>query len=229
MYTAAERNQAIALRTKGLTYDEIANKLGFAKSTLSIWLRDVPGPLKSTPSAKRQYFLANVQAKGAAANRAKKEAMWVRLAIEAKKASGVYKSDDLALATALLAMLYWAEGTKHDKGGLVFTNTDPRLSYLFLTLLRRTFTLDESRLRIRLHLHEYHDQAKAIAYWSKLLDIPASQFQSIYVKKRNPSRKFRQNFMGICFIKYGDSQMRRKVLSYAYAIQAQLAPVAQLD
>ena len=229
MYTKATQNRAQALRRSGRTYDEIARELGTAKSTLSIWLKDVPMPSGSTPEAKKQYFLAHVQAKGAAANHAKKEAMWRELRREAQQAALIYKASDLELATALVSMLYWAEGTKHDKGGLVFTNTDPRLAHLFLTLLRRVYFPDESRLRIRLHLHEYHSQADAVAYWSKLLDIPVVQFQSTYIKKRNPSKKFRQNFMGICFIKYGDSQMRRKVLSYAYAIQKRLAPVAQLD
>lgn len=229
MYTSDTREKAKSLRAAGLTYDEISGRLGLAKSTLSVWLRGAPVPERSTSEARKKYFLTNVQAKGAAANRAKKEAMWRELAAEAANASRVYKPGDLPLATAILSMLYWAEGTKHDKGGLVFTNTDPRLAYLFLALLRRVFTIDESRLRIRLHLHEYHNQAAAVAYWSKLLGVPVAQFQSTYIKPRNPSKKFRQNFMGICFIKYGDSHMRRKVLSYAYAIQAQLAPVAQLD
>lgn len=229
MYSKSLRNKAVTLRGNGLTYDGIANQLHIAKSTLSLWLRNEPVPQKSMPEAKKQYFLLNVQWKGAAANRAKKEEMWRKLRAEAELSSKAYNSDDTALALALLAMLYWAEGTKYDKGGLVFTNTDPRLSYLFITLLRRVFIIDETRLRVRLHLHEYHDQDKAVRYWSDLLAVPVEQFQSVYIKKRNSSKKFRRNFMGICFIKYGDSQMRRKVLSYAYAIQARLAPVAQLD
>lgn len=228
MYSITTRDQATQMRKNGKTYDEIAALLGVAKSTLSLWLHAEPLPAGSTPEAKHAYFLAHVQRKGAAANHQKKEQTWIDARLEAAKFAQAYKSSNDQLH-ALLAMLYWAEGTKHDKGGLVFTNTDPRLSYLFITLLRKTYQIDESRLRVRLHLHDYHNQEEAISYWANLLQIPASQFQSTYIKKRNPSKKFRQNFMGICFIKYGDSQIRRKVLSYAYAIQARLAPVAQLD
>ena len=229
MYQASIRKEAEALRSQGKTYTEIAETLKIAKGTVSLWLRALPFPKRSTAAAKKTYFLTHVQAKGAAANRAKKEAAWRAFQAEAAAAVSQISADDSELSRGLLAVLYWAEGTKFDRGGMVFTNTDPRLACLFLTLLRKAYSIDESRLRVRLHLHDYHDQQRAVAYWSQILSIPTAQFQSTYIKRRNPAKKFRQNFMGICFIKYGDSNIRRKMLSYAYALQARLAPVAQLD
>lgn len=38
------RDAAIALRLQGRTYDEIADELGVSKSSLSLWLRDLPYP-----------------------------------------------------------------------------------------------------------------------------------------------------------------------------------------
>lgn len=220
-------DQAKQLRLQGMTYQEIGGKLDVAKSTLSLWLRDLPFPEASQPNARRRYFLENVQRRGAAANREKRLAMWRRYAEEAKLEMGSVDRTNQQLARAILSMLYWAEGSKHDRGGLTFANTDPRLAALFLSLLRRCYRLDEQRLRVRLHIHHYHDPEKVEWYWSKLLSIPLNQFQKTFVKPRSATKRFRQNFMGICFVRYQDSAMRRSIMSYAYALQDHLAPVAQ--
>lgn len=229
MYSLEARQNAISLRSTGLTYDEISDKLKISKSTLSLWLSKVPFPDKSKPDSKKLYFLAHVQSKGAEANRLKKEQMWRTLKTDARTYVKTHSINDHLLSMSLLSVLYWAEGTKYDRGGLVFTNTDPKLAYLFIDLLRKTCNIDEDRLRVRLHLHYYHRKREAVKYWSNLLKVPVEQFQSTYVKKRSRSKRYRQNFMGICFIKYGDTMTRRKLLSHAYALQEYLAPVAQLD
>lgn len=113
----------------------------------------------------------------------------------------------------LLAMLYWAEGTKSDRGALIFVNTDPLLLKLYISLLRSAFEINESGVRVRLHLHNYHDQATSISYWATLLEVPKSQFGKIYVKKRSTQRKFRENFQGICTVVYHSSAVRRELMA----------------
>ena len=114
-------------------------------------------------------------------------------------------------------MLYWAEGAK--SGSEVnFANTDPKLSLLFITLLRECFEIDEKRLRLRLHVHYYHKKKTVRKFWGELLNIPQDQFQKIYVKKRSKTKKFRQNFAGICFIRYGDVAIKDKIMQFAFAI-----------
>jgi hypothetical protein len=49
--------------------------------------------------------------------------------------------------------LYAGEGTKAD-GAVRFSNSDPRMIVFFCAWLRRFFEIDESRLRVRLYLHE---------------------------------------------------------------------------
>jgi|SRR5579884_3861143 len=224
IYSSQIKKSAISLRNSGLTYDEIAARLSISKGTLSLWLRDCPFPSGSTIESKRLYFIRNVQKKGAEANRLKKAMMWEALQKEATLLVKAIQNNDLNFLMSLLSILYWAEGTKHDKGGLVFTNTDPKLAKLFLELLRKTCEIDESRLRIRLHLHYYHKKTDTINFWSDLLQIPKEQFQSTYIKKRSRGKSYRKNFMGICFIKYGDTKTRRKILSYAYALGEHIVP-----
>ena len=56
-------------------------------------------------------------------------------------------------------------------------NTNPVVLRMFVTWLRRTFEIDESRLRVRLYLHEGLDLDAASRYWSACCDIPSAQFQ----------------------------------------------------
>lgn len=226
MYSALVRKRAVGLRLRGKTYTEIASKLKVAKSSLSLWLRDLPFPKESTSASKKKYFLKFVQPKGALANHNKKLKMWDELHREAKEEVKILPMN-YDFLRSLLVMLYWAEGSKFDKGGISFVNTDPRIASLFITLLRHCYEIDESRLRVRLHLHWYHSITNTRNYWATLLNVPGKQIQKVYIKKRNRSKRFRKNFMGICFIRYNDSRMRRSMLAYAFALQAKIAPIAQ--
>ena len=120
-------------------------------------------------------------------------------------------------------MLYWAEGTKSDRTGLKFVNTDPVLAKFYISLLRSAYVVDESRIRVRIHLHYYHRHKAAVTYWSNLLGVPRSQFGKIYVKKRSVLKRFRKNFQGICFINYFDGSIRRELLSLGLQIAQKYA------
>jgi hypothetical protein len=63
--------------------------------------------------------------------------------------------------------LYAGEGSK-TRNDVAFANSDPRMILTFITWLRRFFDVDESRLRVKLYLHEGLDLASAIAFWSGL-------------------------------------------------------------
>ena len=75
--------------------------------------------------------------------------------------------------------LYAGEGAKTD-GVVKFANSDPRMILFFVTWLRAFFAVDESRLRLRLYLHQGLDLAEAEQFWSALTDIPLSQFGAAY-------------------------------------------------
>lgn len=64
-------------------------------------------------------------------------------------------------------------GFKRD-GVVGMANTDPACLELFVTWLRRCFGIDETRLRVRLYLHEDLDIEAAQAYWSSALGVPTT-------------------------------------------------------
>ena len=89
---------------------------------------------------------------------------------------------------------------------------------LFITLLRECYKIDESKFRVRLHLHFYHREKDVKIFWSQLLKIPESQFTKTYRKYRSQEKTFRRNFGGICFLKYNSDDLRERIVQFALAL-----------
>lgn len=211
-YTPHLKHTVLALGASGATYSEIQKKYCVPKSTLSYWFKSA-GRSPTQNIAKMREHLTRAREIACVVIQKKKEA---RLAVAESKAQAIADTLPLAnipLQKSLLAMLYWAEGTKSDKGMTIFTNTDPLLISFYLHSLRSSFALDETKLRIRLHLHHYHNKSDSIEFWSELLKVPKSQFGKIHVKKRSTQKKFRENFRGICFVIYNDVSVRRELMA----------------
>lgn len=214
-YSNETRREVLRMGKSGRTYAEIREKFLIPKSTLSVWFKNAgkkPDRTRQLEHLKRVRLIAFVTI-----HRNKERRVALATGI-AEKELGQLPLKNKSVQKAFLAMLYWAEGTKSDKAGLRFVNTDPALAKLYISLLRSAYSLDESRIRIRIHLHYYHRHHEAIAFWSKLLDVPSSQFGKIYVKKRSVLKRFRKNFQGICFINYFDSAIRRELFSLGQQI-----------
>lgn len=214
-YTKEVRDEVLRMGKLGKTYTEIRERFSVPKSTLSVWFKNSG---KKPDRTRQLEHLKRVRPIALATIRRNKEGRVALATGIAERELGRLPIKNKSVQKAFLAMLYWAEGTKSDRVGLKFVNTDPVLTKLYLSLLRSTYSLDESRIRIRLHLHYYHRHREAIAFWSELLKVPGSQFGKIYVKKRSVLKRFRKNFQGICFINYFDGAIRRELLSLGQQI-----------
>lgn len=205
------------LRKAGKTYAEIRQRFPIPKSTLSSWLGE-----KYTGVFNKQAQLDHLKRVRVRALDTIRKNKIARDRLAAGKGDDVAHAvaiNDTSVLKSLIAMLYWAEGTKSEKAcALKFVNIDPRLAHLYITLLRHCYPIDEKRIRVRLHLHYYHKKKATVSYWSNLLNVPTSQFGKLYIKKRGRSRKFRKNFMGICFISYGDARLWKEVMTIGPAL-----------
>jgi len=113
----------------------------------------------------------------------------------------------------LCAMMYWCEGAKADNI-VKFTNSDPMLIKRFLSLFRNSFSLDESKFRVVLHLHDYHDEQMQMQFWSEVTNIPQLQFYRPYRKPHTSLRK-RPDYPGCACINYNDVFVARRLLTLA--------------
>lgn len=218
------KNKAAALRKSGLSYGEISKNLGVAKSTLFEWISDIKRPGFIT-KAERLKHLERIRVLAAKAHHKKREQRLKIISDRIQREVQNYPLQDIRYFKSMLSMLYWAEGSK-GRGTVRFANTDPELSRLFLTLLRKCYQIDETKLRARLHLHYYHNIRKTKKFWSDFLNIPEDRFGKIYIKRRNRSKRFRKNFAGICFIKYHSEDLRFELLETGKFIANRLVSVA---
>ena len=204
------------MRAEGRTLADIAEALGVAKSSVSLWVRDVP----FTPSPRR--------------TRARKPHPHhvAKLAeIERLDQGGAALLGDLTDQAFLAAgaALYAGEGSKLD-GKVILTNTNPEIVAFFCAWLRRFFDVDESRLRVTLYLHEGRDLGEAEQFWSDVTSVPRSQFRKPYRAAPDPSIRSAKHPMGCASVRYSCSRTHRAVMSLVRALlssSCSLSGVAQ--
>jgi transposase len=182
--------RARELREKGLDYEEIAAALGVSKSSVSLWVRDMPRPMRLTYEESRKR-----SAEGArrywAAERPAREARREEVRAAAAAEIGTLSPREILIAGALT---YWCEGSKSKPHNpterVIFTNSDPGLIRFFLRFLAAAGT-EPTQLRFRVHIHETADLAAAEQFWLAVTGADPAQFQKATLKRHNPktSRK----------------------------------------
>jgi hypothetical protein len=225
-YSDSTKQEVLALGTSGKTYREIQELYPIPKSTLSYWFKNAG---QAQDRTKQLEHLARIRPISNKIKHEQKQSRIETSKTDALAVLGDLPLENISVCKSMLAMLYWAEGGKQE-GNLKFTNTDPVLALLFITLFRACYSVDEGRFRVALQVHDYHDQEEVLSFWSKKLNLPTSQFWKIYVKKRSVTKKFRRNFMGICHIHYSSSAIQRELLALGVAIAEKVekeAPVVQ--
>src|SRR6266511_4730293 len=199
------QEQARVLRARGKTLAQIADALGVAKSSVSLWVRDVPftpsprrhGPHRR-PHPAHEAKLRQIEA----LNRAGKERIGI-LGEEAFFVAGL--------------ALYAGEGGKTD--GLVrFANSDPEMVRFFCAWLRRFFNIDESRLRCSVYLHQGLDLDAAEAFWSGVAGIPRSHFGKPYRAVPDPSIRRNKHEHGCFYVNYSCSSTHRGIMGLVRAL-----------
>jgi transcriptional regulator with XRE-family HTH domain len=201
-----ERRQARQLRRAGLPLAEIAARLGVARSSVSLWVRDVEfDPLPRPPRGRRRDPNALQRRKRAEID---------RLVEEGRARIGRLTEREFLVAGVAL---YAGEGSKRD-GAVKFANTNPRMVAFYCSWLRRFFAVDEARLRVRLYLHEGLDLAAAVAYWSELTGIPPSQFQKPYRANPDPTIRHTKHVHGCVSIDYSCSTTHRSIMGLVGAL-----------
>ncbi|MFE7793982.1 hypothetical protein [Streptomyces sp. NPDC057460] len=182
------RAKARELRRQGMTYERIQVELGCSKSSISLWVRDLPKPEpQHTPT--EHLALMNAGLVDLRASREKERAETKRLA---RDAVGELSDRELFLAGVTL---YWAEGAKDKtysrRECLQFINSDPNVIKLYLRWLD-LLGVTQDRMRMRVSIHESADIPGAERFWAELAGIPTSALKRTTLKKHNP-RTTRKN------------------------------------
>ncbi|MFA5368459.1 MAG: helix-turn-helix domain-containing protein [Candidatus Paceibacterota bacterium] len=203
-----EKQKALDLRKKGLSYSQIKKELGINKSTLSGWLRDYPlskervRELRDCSEQRIERFRETM--------RAKREA---RLNIFYKEEKDkIFPITKRELYFAGL-FLYWGEGGKTlSAARLQISNTDPAAIKFFINWLE---ILGASRKKIRAQLHLYNDMDanKETNYWVGILNLDKKQFIKPYIKQSLLTKINHKGGFGhgTCSITLGDARLSERI------------------
>jgi transcriptional regulator with XRE-family HTH domain len=176
------RERARELRLQGWTYDQIEVELGCSRSSVSLWVRDLPKPeRKRTPEE-----ASAIAKRGWEATMRLRDEERQQTKAAARKAVGTLSPRELFL---LGVGLYWAEGGKDKpydrRENVCFVNSDPGMIQVFLAWLD-LLGVERERLRFTVMIHESADVAGAESYWADLVGADRSAFNKTTLKKHNP-------------------------------------------
>jgi len=175
------KEKAVVLRKEGKVYSEILATIPVAKSTLSLWLRQV-GLAKEQKQRITEKRIA-AQKKGAAARRSGRKK--TQSDIYAECAKDITSLSDREIFLIGIA-LYWAEGDKEKEWApgrsIGFSNTDARMISIFLNWLVRIIKVDPSSIHFAIALHETSKGriSEIQEFWSRETRFPLEMFNTIY-------------------------------------------------
>lgn len=205
-YRIEIKDKAIALRKKGYSLKEISEHLKIAKSTTSVWLSSIGLSMFAQEVLAKKKVLG--QYKSVLLKRKLKD---LRRQADETKAHEIVKNLSLSKEHIKLccALMWWCEGNKNSSF-LRFTSSDVTLIRNYLSLLRKGFILDESKFRVLVHLHAYHNDYKQKMFWSQVTQIPLSQFNKSF-QKINTGKRTRENYPGCIALTYYDVRIAKEL------------------
>jgi hypothetical protein len=170
------------LRKKGFSIPEIAKQEQISKSTV---LRRVQG-IEILPEHKQRWLGRKN------ASKIISERSWNSAIEKGRELLPEVFDEHLAL---IAASLYWAEGAKND---FSFTNSDPNMVKVFVSILRKTFLVKDEDFKISLRLYEDLDKSDCIKFWSAIVGVNLANNVSIHTL--NGSKKGKLKY-GMCRVR----------------------------
>lgn len=204
-----EKNLAIKLRKRGLSYSDILQKINISKSTLSMWLGDI----KLTPDQQKRLLKGRDLSRyiGAKTRRKNKEETIKKIIKEGEKEFIHLVKNPLFLVGLAL---YYAEGDKHKGERVKFTNSDEKLITLMMHWFREICLVPEEKFRIALHIHSLHSKPNIKKYWIKITGIPEKRFNKIYIKKTSLRQRRNILYQGTCAIVINNKDLFRRITGW---------------
>ena len=199
-----EQEKARVSRADDRTLARHRAELGVSKSSVSLWVRDIPVEIRRRkPVARRPHpqHLAKLAE------------------IEECDQRGVERigvlSDDAFLAAGVA--LYAGEGSKRD-GKVIFANTDADMVSFFCAWLRRFFAIDESRLRVRVYLHDGLDLDAAETSGPRSRAFRGCSSEAPYRAEADPSIRRTKHEHGCVYVDYSCSRTHREIMGLVRAL-----------
>jgi len=210
-----ERDAARKLRVEGYSLNEISRTLGVAKSSVSLWVRDIVLSESQENYLKEKGFYREAIERRRTSRLANEKEKREQVILAAEKSITKISSKQLWF---LGTMLYWAEGGKTQR--LVrFSNGDPEMIKIMMAFFKRVCEVPDRKFRGYIHIHPHLDYIEAETYWSVISGIPLDQFFKTY-RMPNKSSQNKKNSLpyGVFDIYVLDTKLFLKITGWARGI-----------
>ena len=215
-----EKTEAIRMRQEGASYSQIRQKVSVSKSSLSLWLRDLP--LSSERINELRGHNAVRIERYRETRRRTRESRWTNVRERIAKEFPKFTGRELLIAGLFL---YWGEGGKTKLTTTTLSNTDPAMLLFFIRWLT-LLGVSKDRLRVHVHLYADMDVQKELKYWSETLGLPRSSFRKPYIKQSNRTDlTYVQKFThGTCNVIFENRDVSEYILQALDYIRSTFAP-----
>ena len=194
--------EAQRLRREGLPINEIKNKLGFSKSTVSFWCKDIILTEEQYKKIKKEHIFKTQKGRliGAQMNKDKRlNAIKEADTLGKKIIKKISKRELMLIATAL----YWSEGSKSDRtSGFIFVNSDPEMILTMKLFLVNILQIPPKDIVCSIQINRIHEKRikTVLSFWKKLLNLSSSQFRKPYYVNTKINKVYDnyENYYGIC-------------------------------
>ncbi len=206
------KTQAIALRKKGSSIGYVEKNLKIPRSTLSGWFKGI----ELSKFQKQKLFYNWKQALIIARQKAviwhntQKAARILQAELEAQSVLSRIKTDNNVLDLAL-AMLYLGEGFKAAPN-TAMGNSNPLLLKFFVSVLRKNYHLEISKIKCELHLRADQNPLVIKRYWARELKLPLKNFITVSIDQRTKGSATYTDYKGVCVVRCGQVAIQRKLL-----------------
>lgn len=213
-----EKLAARQLRAQGLSLGEIRKKLGVAKSSVSLWVRDIVLDKKILQAMSDKGFRREVIERRRSTRLERAAAGRQKVVERAEKEITKISKRELWL---IGVMLYCAEGGKTQRSLVRFSNGDPRMIQIMMAFFRRVCDVPEEKFRGYIHIHPHLNVSRAEEYWSTIMHIPKRHFFKTYQKVSSASKQLRDTLpYGTLDIYVCNTELFLKIQGWAAGIFA---------
>ena len=208
-----DKRKAISLRLRGKTYNEIIAIIpNLSKSTISGWLKN----LEFNPKQKQNFekhlekISRSAREKSNWARSEKRRERIQKITENAEKEYPILSKNPFFL---ICLSLYWAEGNKKTEH-FQFTNSDSHAIKAIMRWLIKICKIPKEEIKIRLYTHRIFDYEKYENFWSKITDIPVSNFQKTIFKETPHTIKKNVNYKGCIQLRVLKSAFHWRVMAW---------------
>jgi transposase-like protein len=157
-------------RDEGASIKEIAERVGAAASSVSVWVRDIELTLEQEQALRQRNPAYNRQINGSAVQAGRRRAE--RKEYQDEGRAQTRRGNLLHLAGC---MLFWAEGCKA-RNAVRFSNSDPEMVRFFVRFLKTCFGVTDREIRITCNLFADHEdrQEEIEQFWLDVAGLPTT-------------------------------------------------------